>query len=114
MALALYNNFCYPTSNAAADAVVSGPPLNGSAGIFFLNTYTSGTSATTVFQGRYVTYTGTTTNNIAVSRTFPLCTSLGMQNSMLPITLAESTTLFFSIILCWVIAFGFKNLRRAF
>lgn len=112
MALALYNNFCYPTSNAAADAVVSEPPVNGSSGIFFLNTYTSGTSATTVFQGRYVTYTGVTTNNISVSRTFPLCTSLGMQNSSLPLTMSEASTIFFAIILAWASAWAIKVLRR--
>lgn len=113
MALALFKGYCYPTVTDAANAELSQPVYSGASGLFYMNSFSTITGSSVVFSSRYIAYSNGAITNSALTKTYPLCTDVGLQTDKMPITLPDATTLFFAIILTWAMAWSIKVLRRA-
>jgi len=109
---ALFQGYCYSTLTEAGNALLSGPPIAGSAGVAWPHTFTTTAipNQLQIVYG-YKPYSATAQTTYATSRTLPACTNVGYLTNYSGMNLTDVVTTSWLVVFVWVSAWAIKTMR---
>jgi hypothetical protein len=106
-----FKGFCYPTQADAVAADIGSGLVESSAGAASPISYTVTNTTTVAMTYSYKPFSTTAASNVIVTRVYPLCTDIGNLNNNSGISVADSLTVSWLVVLVWAAAFYFKTFR---
>jgi len=108
----IYDGYCYSTIAEAATAEISRPIFGVSSGLVDLTSFSASTATVGTMTFLYKPMSTSPGTTYTMSRTYPACVEVGYQHNLTGIDLVDAITVSWLVVLVWVIAYGFKILRR--
>jgi hypothetical protein len=110
----LFNQYCFPSLEAALDVAKSLPPYGCGSGLCSFTSATAQTNTATeaTYLFLFTLDTGQATFPVNVDMVFPVCDYPGPITSFNGLTVTDSAELASLVVAVWVLAWAFKVLRR--
>lgn len=109
----LYKGYCYATIIDAATAEISEPIYRANVGVVSNTTFASVTSTTGNMTLTYKPLNNTGASQYVITRVYPSCSNVGYLTNYTGLDLVDAVTVSWLVVLCWSIAWGIKQMRRA-
>lgn len=108
---ALFDGYCYSTTQEAADADLSRGLIAVDTGLLggVAVTNISGTSADLTYH--YQAFVGGSPVTVSITRAYPSCSSVGHQHNYSGLALSDVVEVSWMVVLVWASAWAIKSMR---
>jgi hypothetical protein len=108
----LFNGYCYSTIDEAALAEISLPAFSSGQGVSVPVAYSVTGSESVDLTYRFKPFSADAQSDYILTRAYPTCSNVGYLTNYTGLDLTDAIATSWMVVLCWAIAYGWKNSRR--